>query len=92
MNSFVVLFQMIAKPLFFLLLGISALAGVIAIVSPRLFERTVALTSRTIDTKKILAVLDKPVDIDRYTLAHSRLLGVVVIAAVATLIYVYRNH
>ena len=92
MNSFVVLFQMIAKPLFFLLLGISALAGVIAIVSPRLFERTVALTSRTIDTKKILAVLDKPVDIDRYTLAHSRLLGVVVIAAVGTLIYVYRNH
>ncbi len=86
------LFESMAKPLFFVLLGISALAGVIAVISPRLFERTVALTSRTIDTKKILSVLDKSVDIDRFTLAHSRSLGVVVIAAVATLIYVYCTH
>lgn len=92
MNSYLYLFDLIAKPLFFSLLGISALAGVIAVVSPSLFRRTVALTSRTIDTKKILSVLDKSVDIDRFTLAHSRLLGVVVIAAVATLVYLYRHH
>ena len=91
MDAFIELFRLVAKPLFFLILGISAIAGVIALISPRLFERTVALSSRTIDTKKILAVLDKPVDIDRYTLGHSRLLGVVVIAAVATLVYVYRT-
>lgn len=92
MNSFVVLFDIIAKPLFFVVLGISAVAGVIALVSPRWFQRTVALTSRTIDTKKILDVLDKRIDIDDYTLSHSRLLGVVVIAAVATLIFLYQNH
>lgn len=92
MKSIVMLFDLIAEPLFFLILGIAAVAGVIAVVSPHWFQRTVAFSSRTIDTKKILSILDKRIDIDHYTLGHSRLLGVVVIAAVATLVFLYRNH
>ncbi len=92
MNAFIRLFDIIAEPLFFAVLGVSAVAGVIALVSPRLFQHTAALTSRTIDTKKILSVLDKRIDIDHYTINHSRLLGVLVIAAVATLVFFYRNY
>ncbi|MCH8851295.1 MAG: hypothetical protein IID41_01430 [Planctomycetes bacterium] len=92
MESFIVLFQMVAKPVFFLILGISAVAGAIALLSPALFRRTVAVSSRIVDTKKILEVLDKPFDIDRFVFAHSRWLGAAVLVAVVALVYMYCNH
>jgi hypothetical protein len=92
MDSFIQLFQMIAKPLFFLVLGISAVAGVIALISPALFRRTATMSGRIIDTKKILEVLDTPIDVDRFVYAHSRWLGAAVIVAVVTLVYMYCSH
>ncbi|MCH8924191.1 MAG: hypothetical protein IIA67_13710 [Planctomycetes bacterium] len=92
MDPYIELFRIVAKPVFFLIMGISAVAGVIALISPSLFKRTAAVSGRIVDTKKILEVLDKRVDIDHFVFAHSRLLGAVVLAAVVTLVYMYCNH
>ena len=92
MDSYIELFRIIAKPLFFLIMGISAVAGVIALISPSLFKRTASVSGRIVDTKKILEVLDKRVEIDHFVFAHSQLLGTAVLVAVVTLIYLYCNH
>src|SRR3954463_14689103 len=60
-------------------LGVLGLIGVIAICSPRRFAKLANGSGRWVDTKKMLEVLDKRVDIDHYVLPFSRLLGVAVI-------------
>jgi hypothetical protein len=73
-------------------LGLLGLVGVIAVVSPSRFARLATRSGRWVDTNKIVAVLDKRVDIDHYILPFSRLLGVAVLASVAVLIYVMARY
>jgi hypothetical protein len=73
-------------------LGLLGLAGVIAVISPSRFARLAIRSGRWVDTNKIVAVLDKRVDIDHYILPFSRLLGVAVLASVAVLIYVMARY
>jgi hypothetical protein len=65
------------------LLGLFGAFGLTAVLSPRFFTVVATKSSTWIDVNKALAKLDKQVDIDRYVLPHSRLLGVAVITAVA---------
>ena len=69
-------------------LSLCGLVGLMAIVSPRKFSLLAVRGSRWFDTNKVADVLDKRVDVDRYILPFSRLLGAVVVVAVAVLAYV----
>jgi hypothetical protein len=69
-------------------LGVIALIGLIAVVSPSRFAVLATRSGRWVDTNKLAEALDKRIDIDRYVLPFSRLLGVVVLIAVAVLTYV----
>jgi hypothetical protein len=68
-------------------LGLLGLVGLIAIVSPRGFQKIATRSGQWVDTNKLAEVFDKRVDIDRYVLPFSRLLGVAVILSVAILGY-----
>jgi hypothetical protein len=69
-------------------LSIFGFIGLIAVVSPNRFAVLATRSGRWVDTNKVLEVLDKRIDIDRYVLPFSRLLGITVILAVAVLAYV----
>jgi hypothetical protein len=73
-------------------LGILGLIGLIAIVSPSRFQKIATRSGHWVDTNKLAEVLDKRVDIDRYVLPFSRLLGVAVILSVAVLSYVVLRY
>jgi len=73
------------KPALWSLLAISALLGLIAVISPRWFQILATQGSQWVDTNKLLACLDKRFDIDCYILPHSRLLGATVLASLAVL-------
>jgi hypothetical protein len=61
--------------------------GLLAVVNPRWFAVIVSQSNHQwIDTNKVLAPLDKRVNIDPYVLRHSRLLGLAVLATVALLV------
>jgi hypothetical protein len=66
-------------------LGLTGLAGLVALTSPRLFSKLAAGGSRWIDTARWLSRLDEPIDVDRFVLPYSRWLGAAVIASVAIL-------
>src|ERR1043165_4374847 len=66
-------------------LGLVSVVGLVALISPRCFAVIAATSGRWVDTDKVLAKLDRPIDIDRYFLPRSRMLGAAVIAAVAIL-------
>jgi hypothetical protein len=73
-------------------LAFLGLIGLIAIVSPRRFEKLATRSGKWVDTNKLAEVLDKRVDIDHYVLPFSRLLGVAVILSVAVLSYVVLRY
>jgi hypothetical protein len=65
-------------------LALFTVVGLLAVVSPRWFAIVATQgNSQWFDTTKLLAPLDKRINIDAYVLRHSRLLGVAVLAAVA---------
>jgi hypothetical protein len=70
---------------FWLVIGMLACVGLLAIVSPKCFASLSTRGNRWIDTEKLLQPLDARIDVDRYVLPFSRLLGVAVLASVATL-------
>ncbi len=85
------LLQVVSLPAFLALLGVSGIAGLVAVVSPQRFKVIVERSGRWIDTNKIVARLDKPVNVDQHVLRHTRVFGAVVLAAVAVLTFVYTN-
>jgi hypothetical protein len=89
----VVLFAKISlAPVVWTLLGICSVVAVVAIVSPRSFSILTNHSSTWVDTNKLLSALDHRVDIDKYVLPFSRILGVSVLVAVAILAFVYWNY
>lgn len=72
-------------------LGIVGFLGILALVSPRRFNVLATGSARWIDTTKLTTVVDKRIDIDRFVLPFSRLLGVAVLAAVCVLAYVFSH-
>jgi len=59
----------------------AGLCGLVAAVSPRTFSAIAAFGRRRVDTNRWLAWLDKEVDVDEYFLRHTRLFGLVTVAA-----------
>jgi hypothetical protein len=70
---------------FWLAIGLLTSVGLLAIVSPKRFAALSTRGNRWIDTEKLLQPLDARIDVDRYVLPFSRLLGVAVLASVAML-------
>lgn len=79
--------QIAWEPIAFTLLGLAGLLGLLAVVSPRLFQKVAGQSGRWIDSSRALEYLDRKVDIDAYILPRSRLLGVAVLVSVAVLAY-----
>jgi hypothetical protein len=73
-------------------LALLGLVGLIAVISPNRFQKLAKRGGQWVDTNKLAEVLDKRVDIDRYVLPFSRLLGVAVILSVAVLSYVVLRY
>ncbi len=69
--------------LVWIFLGIVGSVGLLAILSPRRFSALAARGGHWVDTSKVLAQLDRRVDIDAYVLPFSRVLGVAMLAVVA---------
>lgn len=65
------------------------LLGLLAFLCPQWFRKLAAYSGHWIDTSKLVAALDKRIDIDEYVLRHSRLLGAVVVASLILLASVY---
>jgi hypothetical protein len=72
-----------------ILLGLIGVTGLVALVSPRLFESLATSSSRWVDSQKLLSVLDKRIDIDHLVLPHCRILGALVVVSVAVLALLY---
>ncbi len=75
----------------FLLVG-AGLIGLVALVSPKTFRSLAELGGRWLDSEKLLAQLDKRIDVDRLVLPYSRWLGAAVVAAVAILCFRFSIH
>ncbi|HZZ28265.1 MAG TPA: hypothetical protein VFE46_09720 [Pirellulales bacterium] len=73
-------------------IGIIGMLGLIAVISPAFFAKVATRSARWVDTRKFTDALDKRIDIDRYVLPFSRLLGVAVLLAVAVLAYVMLRY
>jgi hypothetical protein len=82
--------NMVAGPAIWFFIGILAAIGILAMFSPQRFAKLAHRGGSWIDTNKILAVLDKRIDIDNYVLPFSRVLGFAVFAS-AILIAVLIN-
>ena len=87
MNSTLILVERIWEPCSWFLLASAGVVGLVALVSPKTFQRVAEIGGVWCDSSKVLARLDKPIDVDRLVLPHSRLLGAAVLAAVAILCY-----
>ena len=68
------------------------LLGLLAVLSPKTFESIASTSSRWVNTEKLVAVLDKRVDVDSVVLKHSRLFGFVVLVSVLFLAYLYWQY
>ncbi|MBX3414437.1 MAG: hypothetical protein KF708_17255 [Pirellulales bacterium] len=79
--------QIAWEPIALGLLAFAGALGLLAVVSPRLFQKLAGQTDRWVDSSRALECLDRRVDIDAYILPRSRLLGVAVLASVAVLSY-----
>ena len=73
-------------------LGIIGALGLLALFAPQRFAALTQHSSQWVDTEKILSSLDKKVDVDQYVLPHSRILGGLVLAGVATLAYLFVQY
>lgn len=70
-------------------LALSGALGLLAVVSPQHFRAAATRSARWVDSQRYLALLDKPHDIDRLVLAHSRFFGSLVVTSVALLAYLF---
>lgn len=70
-------------------LAVVTALGLLATLAPAHFAQLASRGSQWVDTSKVLAFLDKPIDVDRHVLRYSRVFGVLVVLAAAWLAYVY---
>ena len=78
-----------------LICGVVALIGAIGamgVISPRLFAAVCRASSRWVDTQRLLAPLDKPIDIDHRVLRYSRAFGALVAASASLLVWFILRH
>ncbi len=95
MGDFPFFLRAVAKPILLGLTGLSVVAGLLAIASPQKFVRVATWGNRWIDTAGTLRIppgsrwraLDRWVDLDRYALPYTRLLGVAACVAGVVLFY-----
>jgi hypothetical protein len=66
-------------------LGACGILGLLALVSPPLFQRVAAQGAHWFDAQKWIERLDRRYDVDHYVLPHCRVLGALVIASVVFL-------
>jgi len=81
-----------SESLTWFLLGVIGAVGILAMLSPKRFSMLASRGGQWVDSSKLLAQLDKRVDIDAYVLPYSRLLGVAVLAATALIGYLVVKH
>lgn len=70
--------------------GFLLIAGSIAFINPRLFERFARAGSQWVDTSRWFAVMDRRVDIDQFVLRHARWFGLAVLIATSALWFLAR--
>ena len=87
MNSASNLLQTLSGPGSWILLGLAGVFGIVALVSPKTFRPLAEFGGRWLDSDKLIAQLDKRIDVDRLVLPYSRWLGAAVVAAVAILCF-----
>ncbi len=92
MNSIMILVGRIWEPCSWILLAFAGVIGLVAVVSPKTFQCVAEFGGAWFDSSKMLERLDKPIDVDRIVLPHSRLLGAAVLAAVAMLCFRLAAH
>jgi hypothetical protein len=66
-------------------MGVAALLGLLATVSPKRFQSLAVRGGRWIDSSKVLSAFDKTWFVDDRVLPHARWLGVAVLAALGML-------
>ncbi len=86
MDSFVTFLVLSWKPAFFVLLAAASGGAMIAVASPRLFERVVTIADRPINVEPWLSVLNRSISVDRPFVRHARLLGIATLASVVLLL------
>lgn len=92
MHSVPTLIQNLWGPCCWILLGAAGLIGLVALVSPKSFRSLADYGGRWLDSEKLIAQLDKRVDVDRLVLPYSRWLGAAVVATVAFLCFRFGSH
>lgn len=70
-------------------LAVSGFLGLLALLSPRLFASVATCGKTWVDVDRLLRKLDRKIDIDDYVLHHSRMFGVMVLAAVLLFLTVF---
>ena len=73
-------------PLLTATVAAGASLGVLALVSPKTFSSVALYSSQWVDSNRVVALLDRRIDIDRFVLGHSRIFGTLVLVAVAVLV------
>ena len=68
-------------------LAVIGAAGLLALVHPRWFRSVASATNRSWDTNKVIERLERPVNIDRYILPYSRVLGALVLLSAGYLAF-----
>jgi hypothetical protein len=71
-------------------LGAFGAFGLLALVNPRLFAAVATFSSQWVNSKRFFDFLDRRINVDKFVLPHSRLLGVLVLASVVAIGYVFR--
>lgn len=61
------------------------LFALVAVASPKTFRLLAKYGGHWLDSSKLLAALDKPIDVDRLVLPYSRVLGAAVLATITLL-------
>lgn len=87
MNSMSPSLQTFWETCFWILLAIAGLIALVAVVSPATFRTLAKFGGQWLDSGKLLAALDKPIDVDRLVLPYSRMLGAAVLATIALLCF-----
>ena len=89
MEPLIPLLAAAAKPLLMLFFSLTALVGLLALISPRSFALVVEKANCWIDTSKFFSFLEKRIDLDHYAVRHSRVTGILVLVGTAILGWVY---
>jgi hypothetical protein len=96
MSDSLLFLNAVPKPFLLSLSGLSIVAGLLAISSPRWFARVATVGNRWIDTARLFRIpadsrlrsLDRWVELDGYMIRYTRLLGLAVCVAASLLVYI----